>query len=142
MERSADGFMGFWGRGLLVSMAGYVAVSLLVVAIDEHVIHKNELFFSWLLVFFNASIGTFIANRAVKSDSTGFWVWAFLVNGFRAGVFLILLLAIVKWKVTNVSGFVLLTLFGYFAFLAAEIYGLQVHTKRTEQDPRCGLKDD
>ena len=131
-------FISIWGKGIFVSMSGFVGGSLGIVAIDDQDTHIKEILYSWLLVFFNAYIGIFIANKAVKSDFTGFFVWAFLINGFRTGVFLILLLVMVKYHILNERGFVLMTLLGYFAFLAAEIYGLQRVTADGQKINRDG----
>ncbi|MDF7798693.1 hypothetical protein P4C99_04420 [Pontiellaceae bacterium B1224] len=120
----------------------FIAGSLMIAELSDHITQKKDLFYCWLLVFFNAYIGTFIANQAIKRDSIGFLVWTFLMNGLRAGVFLFLLLSVVKWDVSNVRAFVLMTFFGYFAFLAAEISGLLKHTKEIAKDPQCGKKDD
>lgn len=110
--------------------------------IDDHKTRPKEIFYSWLLVFFNAYIGIFIANRAIKSDSSAFFAWGLLGNGVRAGIFLILLLLIVEWAIFNVRGFVLTTFFGYFTFLAVEIYGLQCHTHRPSVNPQSNQEDE
>ncbi|MDF7823152.1 hypothetical protein P4B35_03950 [Pontiellaceae bacterium B12227] len=135
-------FIRLWGRGLLVASVVFMLCSLLIYEQADNNTQRKDVFYCWLLVFFNAYIGTFIANQAIKRDFTGFMVWALLINGLRAGLFLILLLSIVKWQVEEVRGFVLMTFTGYFIFLAAEIYGLHTHTKRLAKDPQYGLKDD
>ena len=135
-------FVTLWGRGVSVAFITYITLSLLICEYGDHNIVRKELFYSWLLVFFNAYIGIFIANQAIRKEFTGFLVWGFLINGFRAGIFLIVLLSVIKLGILNVRGFVLITFFGYFAFLAAEIYGLHLHSTRIAKDPQCGLKDD
>ena len=85
-------------------------------------------------IFINAYIGIFIANKAIAGDFTRFWIWSMLINGLRVGVFLILLVTIAKLGVTNVQSFVLMTMLGYFAFIAAEVYGLNKHTLRMARE--------
>lgn len=131
-----------WGWGCAIASLVFIAGSLAIAEIGDRITPRKEIFYCWLLVFFNAYIGTFIANKAIKSDFTGFMVWAFLVNGLRSGVFLVSLLLIVKWDVVNVQGFVLMTFLGYFAFLSVEIHGLQKHTKRKTRTTLRGDKDD
>lgn len=135
-------FIMLWGRGLSVATGVFIVGSLLIAELGDHVTRRKDVFYCWLLVFFHAYIGTFIANQAIKRDFTGFMVWAFLINGLRSGLFLILLLSVVKWDIVNVRGFVLMTFLGYFAFLAAEIYGLQKHTQRIAKDQQYDRKDD
>ena len=135
-------FITLWGRALSLATVVFMGGSLLIAELGDHHIPTKDVFYCWLLVFFNAYIGTFIANQAIKRDFTGFCVWAFLINGVRAGLFLILLVSVVKWDISNVRGFVLITFLGYFAFLAAEIYGLHLHTLRISKDPQCGKKYD
>jgi hypothetical protein len=137
-----NAFITVWGQGLSVASVVFIGGSLLIAELGDHHIPTKDVFYCWLLVFFNAYIGTFIANQAIKRNFTGFMVWGFLINGVRAGLFLILLLSVVKWDISNVRAFVLMTFLGYFAFLAAEIYGLHLYTIRISKDPQCGIKDD
>jgi hypothetical protein len=123
-------FIRLWGRGLSGALVVFITGSLLIAELGDHVTPIKYVFYCWLLVFFNALIGTFIANQAIKRDLRGFMVCGFLINGVRAGLFLILLLSVVKWDVSNVRAFVLMTFLGYFSFLAAEIHGLQKHTHK------------
>jgi hypothetical protein len=142
MNLKNSAFITLWGRTLSVACVVFVAGSLLIAGLVDHVYLTKDVFYCWLLVFFNAYIGTFITNQALKCRHTGFLVWAFLINGLRIVGFLILLLSIVKLSVVHERGFVLMTFFGYFTFLAAEVYGLHNHTKRVSQEPHCGIKDD
>ena len=142
MTLQNSSFITLWGRGLFLSSIIFVLGSAAIADIDDHITPRKDVFYCWLLVFFNAYIGTFIANQAIKRGSTGFLVWAFLINGLRAGAFLILLLSVIKADVGNVRAFVLMTFFGYFAFLAAEIYGLHRYTISIGKEPQCGRKDD
>jgi hypothetical protein len=135
-------FIRLWGRGLSVASIVFMVGSGAIAEIGDHLTPRKDVFYCWLLVFFNAYIGTFIANQAIRRGSTGFLVWAFLINELRAGVFLILLLSVIKTDVENVRAFVLMTFFGYFAFLAVEIYGLHKHAISIGKDPQCGSKDD
>ena len=127
-------FLALWGRGLSVASVAFVAGSLLIAELGDHITPRKDVFYCWLLVFFNAYIGTFIANQAIKRDFTGFMVWALLINGLRAGLFLILLLSVVNLDIINVRAFVLMTFFGYFSFLTAEILGLIKNTQKIAKD--------
>ena len=142
MPLRSSSFVRLWGRALLVASLVFTLGSILIAELGDHNTPIKDVFYCWLLVFFHAYIGTFIANQAIRSGITGFFVWAFLVNGLRAAVFLILLLSVVKLEIVNVRAFVLMTFFGYFTFLAAEIYGLQKHTQRIAKDQQCDRKDD
>ena len=135
-------FMRLWGRGLFIASVVFVFFTLSIYELDDDNTQRKDAFYCWLLVFFNAYIGTFIANHAIKRDFSGFMVWALLINGLRAGLFLILLLSVVKLDVVNVRVFVLMTFFGYFAFLAAEIHGLHKHTQGIAKGQQCERKDD
>lgn len=142
MIRPACSFNTCCRRALVIAMAAYVVSTLFIARIYDHLIPVKDLFYSWLLVFINAYIGIFIANQAVKSASGGFLAWALLGNAVRAGLFLVALLAVVKLDVINVRGFVLMTMFGYFSFLAVEIYGLQGLMRRLAQAPQCRQEDE
>lgn len=142
MPLRSSSFVRRWGRAFLAASLTFMAGSIAIAEIDDHNTQIKDVFYCWLLVFFHAYIGTFIANQAVKRDFIGFMMWALLINGLRAGLFLILLLSVLIMDVVNVRAFVLMTFFGYFTFLAAEIYGLRNHTKRTLKDPQCERKDD
>ncbi|MDZ8118632.1 hypothetical protein [Pontiella agarivorans] len=122
-----------WTRAFAVSMGLFLGVTALITGIDDQNTHRKELFYSWLLVLVNAYIGIFIANKAIKQQFGGFFVWGFLLNGIRAAVFLFVLLAIVEWQCVEVTRFVLMSKFGYMAFIAAEIYGVHVFTLRSAQ---------
>ncbi len=137
MSDKKPSFVSGWSRAGLVATILFLGVTFLIAEFDDRITMTKEVFYSWLLVFFNAYIGTFIANQALKKGSTGFYVWGFLINGIRAGLFLVLLLIGAKWFVVHARGFVLITFFGYFIFLAAEVYGLQAYTKRIAKDPQC-----
>ncbi|QBG48645.1 hypothetical protein EGM51_14995 [Verrucomicrobia bacterium S94] len=117
-----------WTRALAVSMGLFLGVTALIAGIDDQNTPRKELFYSWILVLVNAYIGIFIANKAIKQQFGGFFVWGFLLNGVRAAVFLCALLAIVEWQCVEVTSFVLMSKFGYMAFIAAEIYGWHVFT--------------
>ncbi|WP_372796263.1 hypothetical protein [Pontiella sp.] len=120
-----------WVRAFVVSMGLFLGVTALIAGIDDQNTPRKELFYCWLLVLVNAYIGIFIANRAIRQQFGGFCVWALLINGLRASAFLFALLAIVKWQGVDVTSFVLMSKFGYMAFIAAEIYGVHVFTLRT-----------
>ncbi len=122
-----------WARGFVVSMGLFLGVTALIVGIDDQNTPRKELFYSWLLVLVNAYIGIFIANKAIRKRFEGFFIWGFLINWVRAFVFLFALLAIVKWHSVDVTSFVLMSKFGYMAFIAAEIYGVHVFTLRTAE---------
>jgi hypothetical protein len=119
-----------WGRGLSVSFLVFAAGSFLIAELSDHIIPIKEVFYSWLLVFFNAYIGTFIANKALKQDPTGFLVWGMLINGFRIGIFLIVLLVIIKMDVVDNRTFAAITILGYLIFLAREIFSIHTHSLR------------
>ena len=125
-----------------VAAALFLGGSLLIHEFDDHDTPTKELFYSWLLVFFNAYIAILIANRALKQDSGRFFTWAFLGNGIRSVAFLVLLLCLLEWEILNVRGFVLKTFFGYFTFLVVLVYGLQTHMKKLSSDPLRDLKDE
>ena len=142
MKAPARSFNISCQRATVIALALYMAGSLLITLIVDHFIPTKELFYSWLLVFINAYIGIFIANQAVRNESIGFFAWALLGNAVRAGLFLAGLMVLVKLAVLNVQGFVLITMFGYLSFLAAEIYGLQGHTRRLSQASQCKQYDE
>jgi hypothetical protein len=68
--------------------------------------------------------------------------WGLLGNAVRAGCFFVVLLAVVKLDVLNVRGFFLMTMFGYFCFLAVEIYGLQMHASGPANEASNGAIND
>ena len=141
MDLKNSPYFQLWGRPMLAAFILFTAGSIAIFAIHDQFTHVKELFYCWLLVFFNAYIGIFIANQAINRDFTGFMVWGFLINGIRNGAFLILLLVIVKHELINDRGFVLLTFFGYFSFLAAEIIGLQKHTLKRSREVSAKIDD-
>jgi len=129
MMHASPEFIASIRHALPIAVALFMGGSLLIHELDDHDSPTKELFYSWILVFFNAYIAIFIANRAVKQKSGGFFAWAFLGNGIRSIAFLILLFCILEWEILHVRGFVLKTFFGYFTFLAVLIYGLHSHMK-------------
>ncbi len=137
-----DAFITSVRAALPLAAAFFMGGSLLIHEIGDHVSPTKEIFYSWLLVFFNAYIGIFIANKALKRKSGGFFAWALLGNGIRDGIFLILLFCFLEWEILNARGFVLKTFFGYFTFLAVVIYGLQNHMQRLSENPPGDKKDE
>ena len=135
-------FAGAMRHALPVAAAVFMGGSWLIHEFDDHDTPRKELFYSWLLVFFNAYIGIFIANRALKRKSVGFFAWAFVGNGMRSIAFLVLLFCILEWEILHVRGFVLKTFFGYFTFLALLIYGLHNHMKGLTSASPCRQDDE
>ncbi len=124
----------FRNRSLLIVSMVFILGSVIILNTFYGNLLLKELFYCWLLVFINAYIGSFIANQALKQDSTGFLVWGMLINGFRIGVFLIVLLVILKSNILNNREFAAITLFGYLVFLAREVYSLHTHSLRVYQN--------
>jgi len=142
MNRTPRSFTSLCGRALLIALPLFMGSSLLIAELGDHVMRIKEVFYSWLLVLFNAYIGIFIANQALKRESGGFFAWAFVGNGMRSIAFLILLFCILEWEILHVRGFVLKTFFGYFTFLALLIYGLHNHMKGLSSASPCRQDDE
>ena len=70
----------------------------------------------------------------MKQKETGFFVWAMMINGLRIGIFLVVLLIIIKMNILNNREFAAITLFGYLVFLAREIYSLHIRSLRVYQN--------
>lgn len=88
---------------------------------------KKELFCCWLVVFFNAYIGAFIAKQALKRGPNAFFAWAILINGLRVGFFLAVLVVILKFDFLDVRIFAAVTVLGYLILLAGEV--ARLHTQ-------------
>jgi hypothetical protein len=126
-----------WNRSVLSASVVFMVGSVIILNTFFGSLLLKELFYCWLLVFINAYIGTFIANRALKSQSTGFLVWGMLINGFRIGVFVIVLLVILKSNFLSSREFASITVFGYLVFLAREVYSLHTHSLRVYKNEQC-----
>lgn len=129
-------------HALPFALTFFAGGSFLIHEFDDHQPPTKDLFYSWLLVSFNAYIAIFIANRALKTRATGFFAWAFVGNGIRSIAFLILLFCVLEWEILHVRGFVLKTFFGYFTFLAVLIYGLHHHMKGLSSVPQHRQEDE
>lgn len=123
-----------WIYTLLSAGGIYMVGSVFILNTFFQNMRLKELFCSWLLVFINAYIGTFIANKALGQRYTGFWVWGMLINGFRIGIFVILLLVILKSNILNNRAFAAITLFGYLVFLVREVFSLHIRSLRMFQE--------
>ncbi len=121
-------------RSMMITGIVFMVGSMIIINTYFQNLPLKELFCCWLLVFINAYIGTFIANRAVNSDSSGFLVWGMLINGVRIGIFLIILLVIIKMNVVDKHAFAANTVLGYLIFLAREIYSLHTQSLRVYQN--------
>ncbi len=142
MIHASPEFMTSVRSVLPVAVLAFTGGSLLIHELDDHDTPRKELFYSWLLVFFNAYIAIFIANQALRPKTAGFYRWAFLGNGIRSVAFLVFLLCILEWEILNVRGFVLKTFFGYFTFLVVLIYGLHHHMKSLSRTAQCEQKNE
>ena len=121
-------------RSFLVASAIAIMGSLIILNAYSEIFPAKELLCGLLLVFFNAFIGTFIANKVLTHRYTGFLVWGMLINGFRIGIFLVLLLVIFKTNLLNNREFAAITLFGYLVFLGREVYTLHTQSLRVFQN--------
>ncbi|MEE9368932.1 MAG: hypothetical protein V3V05_08705 [Pontiella sp.] len=133
MNQQSSPNLRVWNYSMMVAAIVFMVGSTIILHTYLHNIVLKELFCSWLLVFFNAYIGTFIANKALKQNYTGFFVWSMLINGLRIGVFVMILLIILKTNILNNREFASITLFGYLVFLAQEVYSLHTQSLRVYQ---------
>lgn len=131
MKQRSSPVAKVWNRSLFVAAAVYMLSSLIIFSLYYQNITQKVLFYSWLLVFINASIGAFIANRALRHGPSGFFVWAVLLNGLRIVTFMIIILAVLKLKVLYAREFIAMTVMGYIMLLAGEIYSLHSQSLRT-----------
>lgn len=86
---------------------------------------KKELFFGWLLNFFNAIVFATVTGKAIGRPMSEFFLWGLLGHGLRFGALLMALVAIWRWAGLHFEVVVTVTLMGYFLCLAGEVLALR-----------------
>jgi len=72
----------------------------------------------------NGLAAAFINYHAVGHDERRFWLWFGAGHGIRVGILVAVLLGAALSNIAGAPTFMLVTLIGYFCFLAAEIAAL------------------
>ncbi|MFT5121859.1 MAG: hypothetical protein ACI9QL_004269 [Candidatus Omnitrophota bacterium] len=119
-----------WTRHMTIAMFLMFVITSVIAIRMAGSFPKKEVICCWLIVLINAYSGAFIAGRALKHGSTGFFVWSMLINAARIGFFLIALLLIKRLQIVDFKIFALLTIVGYFVMMFGEVFSLHVQTMR------------
>lgn len=142
MNRRADVFSSKYSRGISMCVLIFLAGSLAIGGMYDRLIPTREIYYGWLLVFVNAVIGALVVSQALRYRSTGFFVWGVLINGLRCMAYLAALLIISRLGILRSREFVSIALFGYYVFLAGEIYCLHAYALRSVDDGQLIKNDD
>lgn len=142
MTRRSDVFSTKCRRGISICVLLFLAGSMAIAGMHDHQLPTQEMYYGWLLVFVNAVIGALVVSQALRYRSTGFFVWGVLVNGLRCVAYLAALLLISRLGILRSREFVLIALFGYYVFLAGEIYYLHTYSLRFVDDGQLIEHDD
>ena len=93
---------------------------------------KKELFFCWLVNFFNAYLSALICKKAVGAAGNSFLAWALLGHGLRFGLLVIAIFYAIVTKLGDPMAIVALTLTGYIIFMVGEV--LMLHQMESNSD--------
>lgn len=93
---------------------------------------KIELFFCWIVNFFNAYLSALISRKAVGRKANSFLMWALLGHGMRFGLIIIAIFYAIVTQMGDQMAIVALTLTGFIIFMVGEV--LALHQMETKSD--------